>query len=294
MLDIEKVRQFWNSNPCGTYLSKENERNKFFNEILSERYKLEWHIPLMAKFEHYKFKKVLEIGCGLGIDGLQFAKNGAIYTGMDLSENSINLAEELFKLNKQKGVFLVDNAENLSFKESEFNHVYSWGVIHHSPNTEYIIKEIYRVLKPGGTFCIMVYNRSSINYYIEIMFLRRIFRQLLRFNLIIKIIAKIGFDKEKIYKHRNLLLSSKKITKEEWISINTDGPDCPLAKVYNKKQVINLFKDFNNVKTEVRFFNKYHWGPFARIIPGNLCKFLGKWWGWHRIVYGIKPDGNSL
>ena len=289
MTDIKEVQNFWNQNPCGSYLSNKETQLEYFNEIQNKRYKLEWHIPIAAQFSNYKNKKVLEIGCGMGIDGLRFVKNGAIYYGIDLTDEGIRLAKENFNLFGYEGTLQVANAEDLPFKENEFDHIYSWGVIHHSPDTEKIVNEIYRVLKPGGTFCIMVYNRTSINYYIEIMFLRKLFRLSLKSKKFTDFLARQGFDKEKLYKHRNKYLKNSKITKERWISMNTDGPDCPLAKVYNKKEVLKLFYKFENVKTEVWFFNKYHWGPLSKIIPNNFAKFLGKRWGWHRVAYGLKP-----
>lgn len=289
MAKINEVKEFWNKNPCGSYLSKNEDRSTYFDEIKSKRYKLEWHISIAAKFNEFVNKKVLEIGCGAGIDGAEFAKNSAIYYGIDLTDNAVNLAKEYFNLQNLNGYFIVTNAENLPFKDNEFDHIYSWGVIHHSPDTEKIVKEIYRVLKPGGTFCIMVYNRSSINYYLEIMFLRKIFRFFLKSIICANFFIKLGFDRDKILKHRDIYIKNKQMTREQWISINTDGPQCPLAKVYNKKEIFKLFNDFFRLETEVWFFNKYHWGPLAKIIPYRLCKFLGKRWGWHRVVYGVKP-----
>ncbi|MBM3703370.1 MAG: methyltransferase domain-containing protein, partial [Actinobacteria bacterium] len=241
MTDIKEVQNFWNQNPCGSYLSNKTKGLGYFSEIQDKRYKLEWHIPIAAKFDEFKNKKILEIGCGVGIDGAEFAKNSAIYYGIDLTESAVNLNKEYFNLQNLNGYFIVANAENLPFNNNEFDHVYSWGVIHHSPDTEKIISEIYRVLKPGGTFCIMVYNHTSINYYIEIMFLRKLFRLFLKSKKFTDFLVKLGFEKEKLYRHRDKYLENSKITKEQWISMNTDGPDCPLAKVYNKKEVLKLF-----------------------------------------------------
>lgn len=288
MSNIENIKNFWNNNPCGCYSSDKKNKIEYFSEIERKRYKLEWHIPIVADFDGYKGKRVLEIGCGMGIDGSQFSKNGATYYGVDLTENAIGISKEFFSLFGYKGKFKIANAENLPFKDSEFDHVYSWGVIHHSPNTKNIISEIYRVLKPGGSLCVMVYNKNSINYYIEIMFLRKLFRYFLYSNLFTNLIVKLGFDKRKIYRQKEILESKKKISKNEWISMNTDGPECPLAKVYNKKEVLKLFDKFENVKTEVWFFNKYHWGPLKVLFFDKFCNFLGRRWGWHRIIFANK------
>ncbi|MFQ6033065.1 MAG: class I SAM-dependent methyltransferase, partial [Candidatus Zixiibacteriota bacterium] len=229
---IDQVKEFWNANPCGSKLSHCKDRISYFNEIEAKRYKTEWHIPIVAKFDQYKNKDVLEIGCGIGTDGLQFAKNGANYTGVDLSPQAVKIAKERFSLFGVGGRIEVANAEDLPFEDDSFDHIYSFGVIHHSPHTERIIEEIHRVLRPGGTICIMVYNKSSINYYIEIMFLRKIFRWLLIPKFAPPLISLItGLDQTKLSDHRNIMLRRKNMTKSEWISINTDGPDCPLAKV---------------------------------------------------------------
>src|SRR5262249_1322595 len=137
----------------------------------------EWHVPQVANFTGFRGKDVLEIGCGIATDGLEFARNGARYVGVDLTPAAIELAEERFRLFGVAGRFKLANAEErLPFTDASFDHVYSFGVIHHSPNPDRIVTEIRRVLRRGGTFTVMLYNRASINYYIEIMLLRRLFR----------------------------------------------------------------------------------------------------------------------
>lgn len=290
---IEEVRSFWDAHPCGSTLSNEQDRMKYFIEIASKRYLKEWHIPVLANFDNYKDRDVLEIGCGIGTDGLQFSKKNARYVGVDLTPTAVNMAKERFELFGLQGRFEVVNAEKLPFSNNSFDHIYSFGVIHHSPNTEAIVCEIYRVLRPGGTFCVMIYNKSSINYYLEIMFLRKIFRLLLYPPFMPALISKLtGFDKQKLQQHRNIIFK-KKLNKQEWININTDGPNCPLAKVYNKKDVLQLFRKFDDVKTEVWFFDKSHWPFIGKLLPHSVCCWIGRHWGWHRIIYEKKPIYSS-
>jgi len=290
-VSIDEVKEFWDVHPCGSKLSDSKDRINYFNEIEAKRYQTEWHIPLVAKFEQYRNRDVLEIGCGIGTDGLQFAKSGASYTGIDLSPQAVKTTKERFSLFGVKGKIEVANAEDLPFEEGAFDHVYSFGVIHHSPYTERIVEEIYRVLRPRGTICIMVYNKSSINYYFEIMFLRKIFRWLLIPKLAPRLISLItGLDETKLSGHRGIMLKKKNISKSEWISINTDGPDCPLAKVYNRREVHAMFSNFEDVRTEVWYFDKSHWSWFGKLIPYSLERFLGRRWGWHRLVFGRKPN----
>lgn len=200
------------------------------------------------------------------------------------------MAKERFQLFNLEGTFHVANAEcGLPFADNFFDHAYSFGVIHHSPNSEKIVEEIYRVLKPGGTFTVMLYNRSSINYYIEIMFLRKIFRWVLYPAFMPKILSAItGFDKWKLEGHREIMIKKGRLTKQEWISMNTDGPYCPLAKVYNKKEAAELFKKFHNIRQEVWEFNSDHWSFLGKLIPTKMERGIGRLWGWHRIIYGRK------
>jgi ubiquinone/menaquinone biosynthesis C-methylase UbiE len=290
--NISDVKSFWNSNPCQSRLSQEAERRRYFEEISRKRFQgREWHVPIIARFDSFRGKDVVEIGCGVGTDGIEFARNGANYVGVDLTPNSVELTRERFKVFGVPGRFEVANAEEgLPFPDASVDHVYSFGVIHHSPTPEKIISEIYRVLRKGSTFTVMLYNRSSINYYIEIMFLRRLFKWCLLPKFMPRLIAAVsGFDRWKLEGHRELLKKRKNISKEEWISMNTDGPFCPLARVYGHKEAAALFSAFENVKQEVWEFNVDHWSFIGKAIPDSLAKWIGRHWGWHRMIYGNKP-----
>jgi ubiquinone/menaquinone biosynthesis C-methylase UbiE len=288
------VQDFWNSNPCQSDLSHATQRRQYFEEISAKRYSgREWHIPITADFNAYHDKEVMEIGCSIATDGLEFAKAGANYTGVDLTPHSIELAEERFRLYNVPGNFVVSNAEELPFPDESFDHIYSFGVIHHAPKPEKIAAEMHRVLRQGGTFTVMLYNRSSINYYIEIMFLRRIFRIFLMPKSMPRIIsAMTGFDRWKLEGHREIMVQKGRMTKQEWISMNTDGPFCPLARVYNQKEAKELFKDFTDIRQEVWEFNSEHWSFLGKLIPLGLERWIGRRWGWHRMIYGRKEQSH--
>jgi len=244
-----------------------------------------------ARFKVFRGKKVLEVGCGVGTDGRQFAKNGAIYTGINVDKGSTNLAKEAFDLFDLPGTILKMNGEKLEFQDDTFDHVHSFGVIHHTPSPKRIVKEIFRVCKPGATFFVMLYNKSSINYYFEIMFLRKMLRYALMPKFAPYFISKVGgVDKNKLKRHREILLSEK-MTPKRWISINTDGPDNPLSIVYSKREAIDLFTNagFYDVSTYCRFFDKSHYGYFGNIISNNFSDRIGNRLGWHRLVEGVKP-----
>jgi ubiquinone/menaquinone biosynthesis C-methylase UbiE len=287
--NISHVKSFWDSNPCQADLSGALDRRRYFEEISRNRYgRREWHVPTVAAFDKYRGKEVLEIGCGIGTDGLKFAKNGANYCGLDLTPASIEIARERFRLFDVPGQFEIANAEeSIPFPDGHFDHIYSFGVIHHSPVPERIVQEMHRVLRKGGTFTVMLYNRSSINYYLEIMFLRRVFRHMLRPRHMPRLIASItGFDRWKLEGHREIL--AKRLTKEEWVSMNTDGPYCPLAKVYNHAEAAALFNEFTSVRQEVWEFNADHWPGIKKVLPTSAERWIGRRWGWHRMIYGVR------
>jgi ubiquinone/menaquinone biosynthesis C-methylase UbiE len=288
---IATVQAFWDANPCGSRLSDAKDRARYFADIESQRYAHEPHIPVVARFGDFKDKRVLEIGTGVGTDALQFQRAGADHVGIDLTFAGPKLGKEQFQLSGFQGKFTAGNAEVLPFADESFDHIYSFGVIHHSPSTESIVREMRRVLKPGGTFTVMIYNRTSVNYYVEIMFLRKLFRWMLFPSMMPRLLSKVlGFDRAKLEKHRESLLSKRNITKAEWISMNTDGPECPLAKVYGRGEALRLFSDFHNVSTEVWFFDRTHWPVIGKLLPESLVSLIGRRWGWHRMVYGQKVE----
>ena len=290
-VSISQVQHFWDTNPCQSTLSQQSDRRAYFEEITLRRFHgREWHVPTIAHFESFTGKDVLEIGCGIGTDGFEFAKSGARYVGIDLTPNSLKLAKERFDLFKVAGTFKVVNAEDgMPFKNESFDHIYSFGVLHHSPKTQAIVDEMYRVLRPGGTFTVMLYNRSSINYYAEIMFLRRLFRLILYPRCMPELISKVtGFEEWKLAGHQRILRQKRSLSKEEWVSMNTDGPLCPLAKVYSKREAAELFRRFRDVRQEIWEFNTEHWPLVGKVIPERVVHAIGRLWGWHRIIDGAK------
>jgi SAM-dependent methyltransferase len=155
----EDVREFWNADPCGTrYL----EGKEDFDAHARARYALEPYIFDFAQFRTAVGLKVLEIGVGMGADYLEWLKAGAQATGIDLSAASIDRAQQRCKLAGYKSDLRVADAEQLPFADNLFDVVYSYGVMHHSPNTAQCIHEAWRVLKPGGQARIMVYHHPSI------------------------------------------------------------------------------------------------------------------------------------
>ncbi|MBV9987979.1 MAG: class I SAM-dependent methyltransferase [Chitinophagaceae bacterium] len=160
------VQDFWNAASCGEELYlKGNDEMEAFNNQAEIRYQLEPYIKSFAGFESSGGKRVLEIGVGLGADHQQFAKAGADLYGIDLTERAIANTKKRFSLFGLKSSLSVGDAEALKFEDNFFDIVYSWGVIHHSPDTPRAVSEIFRVLKPGGEARVMIYHKKSIIGY---------------------------------------------------------------------------------------------------------------------------------
>lgn len=165
------VKDFWNRNVCQTEFIKGAERGtkNFFEEAEKIRYKYHFYLPELFDWivaEKPK-AKLLEIGCGMGTDILQLARRDMQVTGIDLTDEGIALAKKRFDIYDLSAELKVDDAENLSFEDDTFDVVYSFGVLHHTPDTQKSIDEVLRVLKPGGLAVIMLYHRQSYNYHIH-------------------------------------------------------------------------------------------------------------------------------
>jgi 2-polyprenyl-3-methyl-5-hydroxy-6-metoxy-1,4-benzoquinol methylase len=163
---VEAVRGYWNRRPCNIRHSPQPVGSReYFDEVEARKYFVEPHIPAFADFPRWQGKRVLEIGCGIGTDTINFARASAHVTVAELSEKSMDIARqraEVFGLADEID-FYNGNAEELtSFVPVEPHDLaYSFGVIHHSPHPERILDQARSYLEPGGTLKVMVYNRRS-------------------------------------------------------------------------------------------------------------------------------------
>lgn len=261
----EQTQNQWNQDPCGSHYVKEAELHslQWFEE--AEAYRFGEYAPWMPElmeFSKHSGEKVLEIGGGMGTDLSQFARHGALTTDIDLSAGHLALAQKNFELRGLTGEFVHHDAESLPFDDDTFDVVYSNGVIHHTPDTPRVVREIYRVLKPGGKAIIMVYAENSLHYWGDLVKNYGLKRDLL---------AECSMG-EIMSRH---------------VEISEHGAK-PLVKVYTPKRLDALFKDFERRKI-------YQRQMVAAEKPRPLfwvpLETLGRLMGWNLIIKAHKPRG---
>jgi SAM-dependent methyltransferase len=163
---IETVKAYWDARPCNVRHSTQPAGTKeYFDEVEARKYRVEPHIPGFAQFERWRGKTVLEIGCGIGTDTINFARAGAQVTAVELSGESLSIARQrarVFGL-EDRIRFIVADAEQLGsvLPPQTFDLVYSFGVIHHTPDPARAVAEIRKFMSGTSEFRMMVYARNS-------------------------------------------------------------------------------------------------------------------------------------
>ena len=290
---VSEIKDFWNDNPVGSNFVAYQQDKSFYEKYDTFRYSTEGHILEELDKIDFKDKKVLEIGLGQGADSMQIIERGAIYHGIDLTEESVRRVKERFSLyNKAYKEVQVANAEAIPYEDNFFEIVYSHGVIHHSHKIENIVAEIHRVLKPGGKAIIMLYHKNSFNYYVSIAFFRRVGLMLLMvFPFLDSLVSKLtGESKERINRHKYYLkkegLSYFKM--RNFIHRSTDGPDNVYASVWTAKTSRKLFSSFAPIATHVHFLNERHLLGLQYLLPKFVKKSLAGKYGWHLWINATK------
>lgn len=299
---IRNVSEFWNTEACGShYVPVQRGTAEFYKRYREFRYRTEWHIPMLVPFAETTGKRVLEIGCGNGADGVMFAQHGAEYTGVDLTETAVDATRRHFDVLGLGGTFQTEDAEKLSFPDESFDFVYSHGVLHHTPHPDVAFQQVYRVLRPGGKAVLMLYHKHSLNYYLRIM-------GYMRGRVLLKIASRLGRfsqDRAKLrgelqgirgnegssgweLHYSNFLHSGwSYLRTENFVHHATDGPECPFAFVYTQETIRRAFAPFSSVQTRPAHFplRKYR---FGRFIPLRVERQLAALMGWYLFVYLIK------
>jgi 2-polyprenyl-3-methyl-5-hydroxy-6-metoxy-1,4-benzoquinol methylase len=165
-VSIDQVQAYWDRRPCNIrHSTKPVGTREYFDEVERRKYFVEPHIPEFAEFARWNGKRVLEIGCGIGTDTMNFARQGAQVTAVDLSEKSLEMAQkraEVYGLGERVRLFQ-GSAEQLDqlISPQPFDLIYSFGVIHHTPHPDRVLAQLRKYVRPGSTLKVMVYHRYS-------------------------------------------------------------------------------------------------------------------------------------
>lgn len=262
----EAIR-LWEADPCGGAVGTSAEATpEFFAAVDKDRY--EHYAPWMRDamgFHQFSGMRVLEVGSGMGTDLAQLCRGGAVAVGIDLVPRHLRIAAaRLF--HEGFPIRLVrSDAEQLPFKDCSVDVVYSFGVLHHTPNIEAAIEEIRRVLKAEGLTIIGLYHRDSVFFWFYTILLRGVLRGVL-------------FRKG----YRRLVAD---------IERHDHSDALPLVRVYSRRQVKRLLASFRSVSIETYHLQADHLYFLPRGIRrvlGPLVERYGRRWGWYVIAKARK------
>ena len=277
----QQTQEFWDSNPCGS--SESWDHSKFIRYEYTDSY-----LRKYLTEEQFLGKKVLEIGCGQGLDASEIIKYCSLYNGVDLSIRSLLIANEECKKQNKAGVdllFSAQDAELLSFKDETFDLVFSIGVLHHTNDFNKAIDEIYRILNKDGKLTLMLYKS-----YTPLWMIVRLVRGLLRFPV-------IGED------IKNWLIDTlrEKKSKETDSLIGTALLELIGSPIINTFSVRDIESHFRN-KFAISEVSSYRTGidQLIRLLPSPLKKFwpteriskfekrFNKWLGFYMVIVAVK------
>lgn len=242
--DKREAIEQWTNDPCGLSGARGLEigSREFFERVDTNRY--EEYAPWMKstmEFDKFPGKKVLEVGFGMGTDLFQFASSGSIVSGIDLSPRHLEIAKKRFALYGIRADLRLADTEDLPFEDATFDVVYTFGVLHHTPDTPKAVDEIHRVLKPGGRAIIGVYHRYSAFYLCSVLLESYVLR--LRF----------------LHESYRRALSR--------IEYRQHSNACPLVKLYSRRSLRDLLRKFPDVHIGCAHLDRSHFGTLGRCLP---------------------------
>ena len=264
-ISIEQVKHYWNRRPCNIrHSTKPFDTRDYFDEVEARKYLVEPHIPDFAQFERWKGKRVLEIGCGIGTDTINFARHGALVTAVDLSEESLVVARQRARVYgvEDRIHFFQGSAEELDavIHVEPYDLIYSFGVIHHTPHPERVLEQMRRYAKAETTVKIMVYYRPSWKVLWVLL----------------------TYGKGRFWRLRELIAQHSEAQ-----------TGCPVTYTYNKREgrellerggfrvtetlVDNIFP--YRIKDYVQYRYVREW--YFRVMPQALFRWLERRFGWH-------------
>lgn len=275
-----EIKDFWNDHPCGAELvgdlSEESrkEYEEFFARYDEFRYKTESHILKNLDRVGFANKKVLEIGLGQGADAEQIVRRGGVYSGVDLTDESVKRVKMRFSLHGLDFDRIERaSALELPFDDDSFDIVFSHGVLHHIPEIKKAQSEIARVLRPNGRLVTMLYAKWSLNYLLSISVARRMGLAVM-YGLGIK--AK-GIYGDHLDNARKAGLTNY-LSIKNFINVSTDGPFNPYSKVYGRSEIAADFTDFDLIESHKEFMHApplpVGWMPLAGVLGWHLWATL--------------------
>ena len=261
---LSRVQEYWDARPCNIRHSTQPVGTReYFDEVEARKYFVEPHIPAFADFERWRGKRVLEIGCGIGTDSINFARAGADLTIVEFSAASLELCKQRFAVYGLQANFYHGNAEELSsfLPPQTFDLVYSFGVIHHTPHPEKVLDEVTKFTGPESELRMMVYARWSYK--------------------VLWILARFA--------HGNI----RKL--DETVARNSEAQTgCPVTFIYSYKGARRLFRRFRVTKMskdhifsyEIERYVRYEYRRtwYFRWMPQPLFRWLEHRLGWHLLV----------
>ena len=156
------VRNYWNEHIHDLEISREAPGSRaFFADLDQYHFEKLHHLLRLVDFDGYRGKRVLDVGCGAGIDLVRFAKGGALVSGVDISPSAVALARQNFSQQSLEADLREADGEHLPYADGTFDLVFAHGVLQYTPNSRALVEECRRVLKPGGDAIFQVYNRIS-------------------------------------------------------------------------------------------------------------------------------------
>lgn len=270
MTTVRDVEQYWDRRPCNIRHSpQEAGSRKYFDEVEARKYFVEPHIPDFAQFSRWSAKDVLEIGCGIGTDSVNFARAGAWLDVIELSGRSLEITRQRVHVYGLQANFFQGNAEDLDRvlpPGKKYDLVYSFGVIHHTPHPERVVAAVTRRLKPEGEFRLMLYSRFS--WKVLWIYLTHGWREPWNLGCLVA-------------------------------RYSEAQSGCPLTHVYSIKQVRKLLRDFEIVSlTKAHIFPyriadyvqyRYVKNWYFRWLPDSWFHWLEKNIGWHLLIVARLP-----
>jgi SAM-dependent methyltransferase len=257
----EAVQSFWQARPCGDHIVGgldqrfHRDYEQFFTEYDAWRYHDERHILACLDGVDWRDKDVLEIGLGQGADSEQLIRRGARWSGLDLTQESVDRVAARLEIRSLPHTALEQgSAQEIPYDDDSFDYVYSHGVLHHIPDIRRAQAEIHRVLRPGGVLVAMLYARRSLNYQVSIRVVRR---GLLAAAYPLRrtpLVPGSGMLRDHLDNAERMGLR-RYLQMDTFTHHNTDGPHNPFARVYAPHEVERDFPDFELEKTYQRYMH---------------------------------------